>query len=370
MWWSISQSRVFLGTQGDEAVTTHVPHLRRVFSDTPTPHKEKCTEKKHIAFIKVPKAASTTFANIFQRFGLSRNLSFLLPRHVIDGRIIYNNILPLLDDMRFYDIVSNHIIFNATFFSEVFPSDVIVIANFRYPLNRFVSLMQYVKAGSSTDNVQHNITSDVREYLSSCHDENLDPIGIKPQAKWFSSQHNNYQYDLRTTLYFIDFIDKHFKLVLIVEHMDESLVLMRRMLCWQLRDILYHTVLPPYNDAALQNKISAKDIISRLSPEHVMAHKKCSSTDYILYNHFNQSLWNKIKLEPEDFMDEVRHFRDVNGRVKTFCLTSTFGQLAVAASMWNEEFIVSRNDCSRMSLNTPQFRQLARKKLYPLLYPD
>ena len=55
----------------------------------------------------------------------------------------------------------------------------------------------------------------------------------------------------------IEYIDAYFDVVLIVEHIDESLVLMKRRLCWPMKDILYHTVLPPLqrSSAGSQNQL-------------------------------------------------------------------------------------------------------------------
>ena len=330
--------------------------------------QQVCTTKTHIAFIKVPKAASTTFANIFQRFGLSRNLSFLLPKTA--SRVTFNHgYLPLLEGKSYFDIVSNHVVFNASFFAKVFPRDVVLVANLRFPLSRFVSSMQYL---NHLDFLPKGLTiiSKVQEFLSNCtkaiYHKYRAVFSNLQQAKWFRPNFDSIDYETEhATRQFIEYIDAYFDVVLIVEHIDESLVLMKRRLCWPMKDILYNTVLPPYSDQALKAKISSKDIISSLSLDQVSAHRKCFPLDYVLYEHCNMSLWDRIHRESADFFNEVQHFRHLNNKVKTFCQANHSHSLSVTGSMWNEDFVITQYDCNLMTLNTVKFRKLAIKKLYP-----
>ena len=38
-----------------------------------------------------------------------------------------------------------------------------------------------------------------------------------------------------------------------------------------------------------------------------------------MFNYFNTSLWKQIEKESNDFMEEVKYFRDVNDQVRKFC---------------------------------------------------
>ena len=41
--------------------------------------------------------------------------------------------------------------------------------------------------------------------------------------------------------------------------------------------------------------------------------------DYLLYDHFNQSLWKQIKIEGQDFWEELKYFRILKQNVSEFC---------------------------------------------------
>ena len=43
--------------------------------------------------------------------------------------------------------------------------------------------------------------------------------------------------------------------------------------------------------------------------------------EYAMFNYFNNSLWEQIGREHNDFWEELRHFREVNKQVSDFCHT-------------------------------------------------
>lgn len=105
-------------------------------------------------------------------------------------------------------------------------------------------------------------------------------------------------------------IDRQFSLILIVEYFDESLILLRRLLCWTWKDVLYFT----QNRGNYSFKQSSE-------PDLESVYRKWSRVDYELYDYFNQSLWRKINRLPDtdDFHAEVRGFKAMLRDVKDFC---------------------------------------------------
>ncbi|ELT91457.1 hypothetical protein CAPTEDRAFT_85041, partial [Capitella teleta] len=92
-------------------------------------------------------------------------------------------------------------------------------------------------------------------------------------------------------------VDNEFSLVLIVEYFHESLVLLRRKLCWNFEDILF------FNMNAGEYKHKVRDT------ELVEIHKKWSNVDYSLYKHFNDTLRQTLTNQGAEFWREVAHLK-------------------------------------------------------------
>ena len=70
---------------GSEVKKAYIPSRKSKFVSSGAPTYEENTDLKmkevhNIAFLKVHKAASSTVQNIFLRFGLFRNLTFVIPQ--------------------------------------------------------------------------------------------------------------------------------------------------------------------------------------------------------------------------------------------------------------------------------------------------
>lgn len=88
--------------------------------------------------------------------------------------------------------------------------------------------------------------------------------------------------------------------------MDESLVLLRRKNCWDLDNILYH---------ALKVKTTTADPILPAFEQRV---NQVNYGDWMLYDHFNKTLWREIAKE-EGFHEEVAEFKRQNALLSESC---------------------------------------------------
>lgn len=103
-------------------------------------------------------------------------------------------------------------------------------------------------------------------------------------------------------------IEDEFTLVLIYEYLDESLVLLKRKLCWELDDILYINHFNEYTKTQEENLIKAEKI------------KEWSAADTSLYQYFNKSLWDQIAKEGEDFNRELAQFKLKQKEIRKDCV--------------------------------------------------
>merc|ERR1712062_678535 len=127
---------------------------------------------------------------------------------------------------------------------------------------------------------------------------------------------------------------------MLMEYFDHSLVLLKRRLCWQLKDILYF-----HNNKGA--RASSREVL--LSEADKANLQNWQTADAILYKVFSHVFWARVKLEGGDFLQEVEHFKDVRGYVTAYCAnTSRKDDLVVKPSRWNDAFSVTRDDCKQM----------------------
>lgn len=111
---------------------------------------------------------------------------------------------------------------------------------------------------------------------------------------------------------YIQFLDKEFVLVMIMDYFDESLVLMKRLLCWEMDDILY---------LKLNERID-KEKNTLLTDDVKENVKRWNKADVLLFEYFNEAFWKKIENEGELFYKELAIFRERNGKIKRTCVTN------------------------------------------------
>ncbi|PVD30049.1 hypothetical protein C0Q70_09310 [Pomacea canaliculata] len=208
-----------------------------------TPDKD---EVRHVFFLKVHKAASTTVMGIMFRFALDRKLDVLVPR---EGNFLsetrqksWTSIgVPLPKGRTRYDILCNHVVFHEKSIMEVMYSDVKFLAIVRYPFNQFLSAFQFFRPGW--------------KYLRMISGPNplatyfQNPDLYEPPNPRESFTNNRMSVDfgmdpsrLEDRDYvrkYIGYLGKVFDLVLVMELFDESVIAMRRLLQWRLQDVVY-----------------------------------------------------------------------------------------------------------------------------------
>ncbi|XP_046583036.1 galactosylceramide sulfotransferase-like, partial [Haliotis rubra] len=304
-------------------------------------------------FLKVHKAGSSTVANIVQRFGFTRNLNFVVPRKPLHtsaynyighrrGSVSRNNILPPPPGET-YDILWNHVTYHHDAFRDVMPKETRYISILREPFDQFVSAFEYyVLVGKHRKKILQQQRNPLAAYL-----DKEKPVSSK--REWVrNSQSNDMGFKFsalsnRTAaMAYISQIEKDFDLVMLMEYFDESLVLLKRTLCWSLKDILYF----------LHNKNTRRQHWM-FSQEHYRKHQNLSRADYDLYTHFRKVFWKKVWSQGSDFFDEVRYFKQLLSQLRDYCVVGR--TLEVAASRWEEGFVVDNRDCFYMNISELAF---------------
>ncbi|KAI0210989.1 Galactose-3-O-sulfotransferase 2 [Lamellibrachia satsuma] len=338
-----------------------------------------CTERRNVFFLKIAKAGSTTVQQLLLRFGLVRDLSFMLfvnkwsyPSPTFSQFLLPEPNRSTGFDGR-YNILCEHTVFNEPEVKRLMPSDTFYVAIFRHPLTHIKSYINYVnmykKLNISSskhflsellrDPVRHDKKNSTRNKMATFFGL---PRGVNDQAAGDA---------------LIRLIDEKFDLVLIMERIDESLVLMKRRLCWSTKDILYL----PLRVENYKGKTNGKEE----NKEHlIVRHRKWSTIDYAMYDHFERKLQAQIVVE-KNLDDEVTTFRQVRNRTVNFCsglrdllckkphntrillrvqdyLNST---IQFDRTPYDEPFSVTGLDCFLMMLHNDIYRRALTVKQLP-----
>ncbi|XP_053390527.1 galactosylceramide sulfotransferase-like [Mercenaria mercenaria] len=127
-------------------------------------------------------------------------------------------------------------------------------------------------------------------------------------------------------------------LVVILERMNTSLVLLKRLLNWSFIDILY---------AKRKTNNHIPVFLNEKQTEHL---RTTNSLDYGIYNYFSKELDQRIEKEGNDFTGEVRYFEHILNELNTFC-RQTFNKSYIHTfplSRWDNSFSISLKECDMM----------------------
>ncbi|XP_053385833.1 galactosylceramide sulfotransferase-like [Mercenaria mercenaria] len=322
--------------------------------------KQQKQEVRHIGFLKVHRAASSTMQNMFFRFGLKRNLTYVFTNHPKYFSRTAQRHLPLVKPRyrNGYDILCNHGVFNYDIYSSLLPKDTVYLAIVRDPLAVFISAVNYYSQKSQNIDYIARIRGNRLQYLiqrPEVYDKEFFSYTKNVMARDFGFPETNDQSQIDSKLKELGHI---FKLVLLSEHFEDSLILMKRYLNWKLKDILF-----------LPNNVYEKGQTGiDLTLNNTEQFEIRNQLDYSVYNYFYKKFWDQFNEETDDIDSEVKHFKNVLFHLKTFCNNkiefpeNDGSVLTVEESKWTEQFIVKFEDCKYMTMYELEFIELLRRK--------
>ena len=258
----------------------------------------QCKERRNIFFLKIAKSGSTTVQQLLLRFGMVRDLSFALfvNKWAYPSPTFSEFLLPAPNRSTGFDcqynIICEHTVYNETELKQWMPTDTFYLANIRHPLTHVKSVINYNKLYtklniSSSDHFLAELLSDPRR-----HDKMNTTRNIS--ARFFGL--NRRVSDKASGDALIQHIDRKFGMVLIMERIDESLVLLKRRLCWSTKDILYLPLrVVEYKGKAKETEQDQEELIAK--------HRKWSNIDYDMYDHFD----GRLQVSRTEELDIAKH---------------------------------------------------------------
>lgn len=322
--------------------------------------------KVNLMFLKTHKTASSTILNILLRYGEKKRLKFALPNGRNDFSYPSTFTRMKVKDYRpgaCYNIICNHMRFNAPEVDALLPSNAFFFTILRDPALVFESSFHYNKR--------------IVPFTWRIHGKDkLESFLNNPHLYFDSDGFNSFYLK---NLHFFDFgfdntlepedlivdsaisaIAERFQLVLIAEHFEESLILLKDALCWEMDDLLYFKM-----------NTRRPTSVSQLTPKLRAKALEWNGVDWKLYRYFNATLWAKIDAYGRKRMEkEVKKLRQRNSEMAAICIS---GGTAVededirdqSMRPWQpvgESSILGYNMRSNIE---QQYRELCRKMLTP-----
>ncbi|XP_038619042.1 galactosylceramide sulfotransferase [Tachyglossus aculeatus] len=325
-----------------------------------------CRPKLDVVFMKTHKTASSTLLNILFRFGQKHGLRFAFPngRNDFDYPSFFER--AQVRDYRpgaCFNIICNHMRFCYDEVRGLVAPDAAFVTVLRDPAHLFESSFHYFGPAvpqtwklAGEDKLANFLQDPRRAY---------DPDGFNAHYL-----HNLLFFDLgydnelepdspRVTEHILE-VERRFGLVMLQEYFDESLVLLRDLLCWELEDVLYFKL----------NARRASDV-PRLSGDLYRRAAAWNALDARLYDHFNATFWRKVEAFGwERMAREVAALRRENERMRGICIDG--GRAVDAAAIQDSSMqpwqplgaksILGYNLKKRIGR---RHRQLCRKMLTP-----
>lgn len=220
---------------------------------------------------------------------------------------------------QYANILCNHARYNRPSMDAIMELDSKYITILRNPIGQFESMFDYMEF--SKDFGLHRYPDPMRRFLRRPFQyiRNMtlvgrpfpEPMHLIRNGQFFDLGLSPGLYDNRTViLQEIDKLDRDFFLVLIMEYFDESLVLLKREMCWEMEDIVYAKM----NQRHREKKEILDDSLKKMI-------ERWNGADVLLYRHFNQTFWKKIKSHGKAFYKDLEEFRKKNREVQQSCIS-------------------------------------------------
>ncbi|KAH7975452.1 hypothetical protein HPB52_001781 [Rhipicephalus sanguineus] len=198
------------------------------------------------------KCASSSVQNVFMRYGETHNMTFALPArgNLMGYPRIFERSMAAVGKPPF-DILAHHTRFNESEMRAVLKPNVVFITIVREPAALFESLYSYFNYEASTaseliasfhlklEQIPNAVRNDSQRRI-------LRGFFPGPHRGWLGFDQMSFDLGFDFTQAgnasavdaFLEHVDAVFDLVMVVERLNESLVLLRDLLCWEMDDVV------------------------------------------------------------------------------------------------------------------------------------
>uniref|UniRef100_H3A8T6 Galactose-3-O-sulfotransferase 4 n=1 Tax=Latimeria chalumnae TaxID=7897 RepID=H3A8T6_LATCH len=330
----------------------------------------------HVLFLKTHKTAGSTILNILYRFGEARNLTFALPTRYQFGypMLFHSRRVKQFNNAKKqqYHIMCNHMRFFSSRVKKVMAPDTFYFSILRNPVTMAESSYTYYKSvvpAFKKVNSLEEFIADPQKYYSFQERSNH----YAKNLLWFDfGFDNNANFSQHYLMAAIRNIEDNFNLILLSEYFDESMILLKDALCWELDDVM-----------SFKLNFRSNDTVEKLS---LQARKKLAAWNYLdwqLYVYFNKTFWQKVEQYGKEKMkQDVQLLQRKRDELMKVCLQGSrpveasqiedqnirpfqFGMAKILGYKLNTDLSPSlREKCLRMILPELQYKDLLDRKLF------
>ncbi|KAI8517048.1 galactosylceramide sulfotransferase [Branchiostoma belcheri] len=293
-----------------------------------------CTEPvTNFVFIKVHKTASSSTVVVLLRFAYDHHLVMCYPhtswgiagfRLTFPSSKIYKSNCSRWQQIGdHFNFLVHHTIFNKTAMDRVMKPGTKYIGIMREPQSHIRSWFFYNRHHRIYKNQGHK--NPLGEYLD--NPEHFEELAGRRKKRPYVGDRNKQAHELGFPPELLNAEDtdtmdtairqlhQSYTFVIISEYYEESLVMLRRKLCWDMYYILH-------SNKKIHEQHNPKKYIP-FTDKQLGNHKRINTIDYRMYNFFNRTFWKTVQEEEErGFWEEVAYFKHLVERVNSYCLTS------------------------------------------------
>ena len=337
---------------------------------------DKCVPQNNIYYLRIHKTGSSTITTLLYRYALRHDVKMVL---CSDHPYLYNSTRQAMftyPNGLIYNkgsIFAEHAFYNKAETNSIMPHNTVYLASIRDPVTLLPSLLQeFVNARELLS--KYTALYNMAEYFLS----HLDKYGsvLRMPTKSLMSRlfgiPDDRLDDLKQIERILYDVSTEFQFVIVKEYFDESLIILRRKMCWEMRDILY------LSQRALWRR---RLPMTRINQER---YRKWSAADFMLYRYFTDKLLSRELPTNTDFWDELTTFRQMNTELVEFCqpflrrlahrpsdvinLADDFSViLSFDPKPWGKPFIIHPVDCAIMKLDTTVMMNIFKVRQIPEL---
>ncbi|XP_063042865.1 galactose-3-O-sulfotransferase 3-like [Engraulis encrasicolus] len=329
------QERNYLYTNWVSSILETLNSSSLLLGSCPHSSGNSSGKAKHtsVVFLKTHKTGSSTVQNILFRFAERHNLTVAMPvskcHHMFcypfpfRAQFVHKNTVPP-------DVLTNHARLDVAEMRRLMPKDTRFFTILREPVAMFESAFSYFR--SECKSFQRVPNGSIEEFLRQpqlyYRSKELDSMYARNIATFdLGGDKDRPLGDMHYFWRFTRHLEDVFSLVMIMEHFDESLVLLRRLLNWDPEDLVY-----------LKQNMRADESRKRLQGTLPAKIRTWNWLDAALYDYFNASLWRQLEqLGPACLEHELRLLHEAEDRVMLTCFGTAKPQMKAAGQIRNKE---------------------------------
>ncbi|XP_075534875.1 galactosylceramide sulfotransferase-like [Dermacentor variabilis] len=237
-----------------------------------------CTPRHTVFFLKTHKCASSTVQNLLVRYGERHGLTFALPPSgVYLGHPDFLN-RSMAQGTPPFDMLVHHTRFEEVEARALLKPDPVFVTIVREPASLFESLYSFydLEVSSTWPLDATKNASLVKKIFRTLPGRSGGSLGLNQMSYDLGFDTEQSQND-SAVRHFIERVDAVFDLVMVAERMNESLVLLRHLLCWDVNDVIVF-------------KLNARqsDFRRSRSAELTAELRALNSVDTLLYEYFTK----------------------------------------------------------------------------------